>query len=366
MGAVKPEWLKVAESYIGVKEIGGAEHEPRIVQFLKSVNGNKLTADETNWCSAFVNFVMQKAGFLPAESLAARDWLKWQWGRKISGPALGAIVVLKREGGEGWEGHVGFVAGWDKTRVQVLGGNQGDKVCELWFSQAEVLGYMWPQMLAGIKALGVRMMEERRNIEMMGYLDMSEKALKNEASGAGASPTRTKKILAFFKDQRLWSWVKAIGWLAGGVMSLIPQTKWIGRGVIAVTGLLKDKAGSIFIKQKDGGVVMQKGIQDTKELLQFALATAMKIDESLEDGFQWTDSFALIGAVTKLPAAISGIENIPAELEDLTEEETAELQAVVEELELKSEATELITEQALATGLELWKLIKLIREARKK
>ena len=71
---------------------------------------------------------------------SAKAWL--EWGTKLTGPALGCVVVFEREGG----GHVGFVYGRDtKGRLLVLSGNVGDAVCIAPFPLNRVLGYRWPE-----------------------------------------------------------------------------------------------------------------------------------------------------------------------------------------------------------------------------
>jgi len=106
------------------------------------------------------------------------------------------------------------------------------------------------------------------------------------------------------------------------------------------------------------------GIIETKEALMFGVGLAMAIDEATQDGFQWTDVFSLIPPLTKLPSAIDGADQIPAELDDMDEEERAELVQAIEELDFASEHSEAIAEQGLRAGVEIAALIILIRNAR--
>ena len=107
------------------------------------------------------------------------------------------------------------------------------------------------------------------------------------------------------------------------------------------------------------------GIAETKEAMIFGVTMAMAVDEATQDGFQWTDVFKMVPALTKLPAAVEGIQNVPAELSDLSEAERDELILEIENLEFASEYSEQIAEQSLRVALELGKLIVLIREAKK-
>jgi len=117
-------------------------------------------------------------------------------------------------------------------------------------------------------------------------------------------------------------------------------------------------------QRKKIGVIDMVGIKETKEAMLFGISLAMAVDESTQDGFQWTDILSLIKPMTKLPAALDGIQEIPSELDDLDENERAELIKAIEELEFASEKSEAIAEQALIAGVEIGKLVIEIRKAR--
>ena len=117
-------------------------------------------------------------------------------------------------------------------------------------------------------------------------------------------------------------------------------------------------------QRKKTGVLNMAGIKETKDALLFGISMAMAIDETTQDGFQWTDVLSLIKPMVKLPAAIAGIQNVPAELADLDEAERTELVEAIKELEFASEFSEEIAEQALRVGVEIGNLILKIREAK--
>jgi len=117
-------------------------------------------------------------------------------------------------------------------------------------------------------------------------------------------------------------------------------------------------------QRKKIGVIDMVGIKETKEAMLFGISLAMAIDESTQDGFQWTDILSLIKPMTKLPTALDGIQEVPSELDDLDENERAELIKAIEELEFASEKSEAIAEQALIAGVEIGKLIMEIRKAK--
>ena len=114
-------WMDIARAELGQREVKGAKHNPRIIEYHKTTT-LKGTTDEIPWCSSFVNWVMKQAGYPGTNSAAARSWL--QYGQRLAAPVPGCIVVLSRDGG----GHVGFYMGQDSYGLKILGGNQGDAV----------------------------------------------------------------------------------------------------------------------------------------------------------------------------------------------------------------------------------------------
>lgn len=133
-------WLTVALAEMGTHEFPGVGDNPRVVEYLHSTNLGPpaWNEDETPWCSAFVNWCIEKAGYEGTDSAWARSWLNW--GKEIEEPVVGCIAVFKREGG----GHVGFYMGKTATSIRVLGGNQNDEVNESSYAKARLLGYRLP------------------------------------------------------------------------------------------------------------------------------------------------------------------------------------------------------------------------------
>jgi uncharacterized protein (TIGR02594 family) len=117
---VTPEVLPEAEQFVGM-------HERANRKELKEFMGIDPAAIE--WCAAFVNSVLDRAGISSTESLLARSYLKW--GLSTEMPQPGDIMVFRR-GTEGWQGHVGFyvetVTVDDVEYFVVLGGNQDQSV----------------------------------------------------------------------------------------------------------------------------------------------------------------------------------------------------------------------------------------------
>jgi uncharacterized protein (TIGR02594 family) len=141
-------WFKIALSEIGVKEYSGAADNPRVVEYLSSTNlgAKERRNDETYWCSAFVNWCIEKAGYAGTDSAWARSWQNW--GRSIDEPVRGCIVVLKRPCDKSDTkkacGHVAFFISRTEKKVRLLGGNQSSAVQEQNYPVSDVLSYRLP------------------------------------------------------------------------------------------------------------------------------------------------------------------------------------------------------------------------------
>lgn len=132
-----PTWIGIAQAEVGVKEVSGSKHNPRVIEY-HSTTG-KFSDDETPWCASFVNWVMQKAGYQGTNSAMALSWQSW--GKKLTKPAYGSIAVFSWGGGKG---HVGFVVGKSGNNIQVLGGNQSNQVNVSSFGTSQVVAYVVP------------------------------------------------------------------------------------------------------------------------------------------------------------------------------------------------------------------------------
>lgn len=138
-----PVWLRVALSYLGLKEIKGPHHEQQILSWWEKIK-MPFRDDETPWCAAYVGGVLEECGIRSTRSGMARSYTKF--GMELDNPARGAIVTFWRGKRNGPSGHVGFVMGKDaNNNIMVLGGNQGDEVSIKPFAINRVLSYHWPR-----------------------------------------------------------------------------------------------------------------------------------------------------------------------------------------------------------------------------
>lgn len=135
-------WMPIAISEIGVKEVAGDGDNPRIIEYLATVpldtTASERRNDETAWCSAFVNWCIEKSGKSGTRKSAASSWLTW--GQSVATPRRGCIAVFKRNGGN----HVGFYISETANEIVLLGGNQSDAVNISKRSKAGFLGYRIP------------------------------------------------------------------------------------------------------------------------------------------------------------------------------------------------------------------------------
>jgi uncharacterized protein (TIGR02594 family) len=144
-GAGAFPWIPIALAELGQAEVPGPGSNPRIVEYLRSTSLNRTEAsrDETAWCSAFVNWCVERAGFAGTDSAWALNWQ--HWGRPSDPPRIGCITVITRDPDCG---HVGFYLGEKLVegarRVTLLGGNQGNRVCAADFPRERVVAFREP------------------------------------------------------------------------------------------------------------------------------------------------------------------------------------------------------------------------------
>jgi len=145
-------WLDEAKKDIGLKEIVGSKHNPRVLEMFAKSGHPWVTDDETAWCSAAANAWMQQAGYKGTGSLAARSWLNW--GKSLNKEIKpGAIAVFKR-GNSTWQGHVAFCTGEEtRTHIKVIGGNQRNAVSIANYPKSKLLDTRWPSTFGNSRTI---------------------------------------------------------------------------------------------------------------------------------------------------------------------------------------------------------------------
>lgn len=98
------------------------------------------TGRRSLWCARFMNMVLQRSGHQGTGSDMARSFA--HYGRRVSGPQIGAIAVMSR-GRRG--GHVGVVSGIDaQGNPIIISGNHGHRVAEAKYSRRRIYAYVMP------------------------------------------------------------------------------------------------------------------------------------------------------------------------------------------------------------------------------
>lgn len=140
-------WMKVARMEISQEEIAGNKHNPRIITY-HATTTLKATADETPWCSSFVNWALLQAGIKGTNSAAAISWMGWG---KTANAINGAITVIYNSKAANSSlsssgNHVGFLVQENATHYVLLGGNQSNKVQVSFFPKSSwtLRGHRWP------------------------------------------------------------------------------------------------------------------------------------------------------------------------------------------------------------------------------
>jgi uncharacterized protein (TIGR02594 family) len=138
-----PQWLQLAMKEIGQEEVPGPEHNPRILEYMRSASTEAVSdGDERPWPSYFVNWALAQSGIKGTNSGVARSWLTW--GTALEVPQPGAVVVFARPGQPGM-GNVGFYLGDAGDQVLCVAGNVGGAVRLTAYPKSLVLGYRWPK-----------------------------------------------------------------------------------------------------------------------------------------------------------------------------------------------------------------------------
>jgi uncharacterized protein (TIGR02594 family) len=122
----------------GMSTSGGFGLSNVVAEARRYIGGNPTSLGRL-WCARFMNMVLQRSGYRGTGSDAARSFASY--GRRVSGPQIGAIAVMARRGG----GHVGIVSGIDASgNPIVVSGNSRNRVREAPISRGRIYAYVMP------------------------------------------------------------------------------------------------------------------------------------------------------------------------------------------------------------------------------
>ena len=138
--------LRVAETYLGLQEAPGASNNPVVLDMLQNVRP-KVQSDDVPWCSAFVHACCAPLGLSVTNSLRARSWLRIGTPIDLARAEPGFDLVIFRRNGSTLDpevidadGHVAWFVAVVGDQVEVLGGNQGDRVSRARYPSEDVVG----------------------------------------------------------------------------------------------------------------------------------------------------------------------------------------------------------------------------------
>jgi len=100
--------------------------------------GGNPTGRSSLWCGAFMDLVLKQTGHKGGGNLASAYA---RYGTRVSGPQVGAIAVMGRNGG----GHVGVVSGIDANgNPIIISGNHNRRVAESVYPRGRIYAYVLP------------------------------------------------------------------------------------------------------------------------------------------------------------------------------------------------------------------------------
>lgn len=140
----EPRWLTLARADIGVREIKGPKHNPKVLDYFKEVGRPDIKTDEVAWCAAGLGAWLKRAGLPippPSKALAAISYETY--GDKLDQPILGCIGV-KRRSGDTWMRHTGLVVAANPTTIWMVSANSKNQVNIAPFSRWQFTAFRWP------------------------------------------------------------------------------------------------------------------------------------------------------------------------------------------------------------------------------
>lgn len=139
-----PIWFDWATREIGQHEL--PENRGPVVR--KYIATGKCGEEGDPWCAIFVNAALEANGIMGTRSPSSQSFRTNLHFIKLSGPALGAIVVFWRISPNSGLGHVGFYCSETAGYIETLGGNEQDAVRKELLAKSGshfgLRGYYWP------------------------------------------------------------------------------------------------------------------------------------------------------------------------------------------------------------------------------
>jgi uncharacterized protein (TIGR02594 family) len=138
-----PVWLEIAFLELGVREdTRPGKSNPRIEEFHAATAGGRAN-QSVPWCSSWMCWVMERAGFSSTKSKAAASWSTWG---DSCGLLLGSVVIFgKSDPDAAGTGHVAILLGTLRDECFVIGANQRNAVSIATKKLSTVVATRWPR-----------------------------------------------------------------------------------------------------------------------------------------------------------------------------------------------------------------------------
>lgn len=138
-----PSWYLKAEQDIGFHEKGVNLGIEKYIDAAKSGTRSQLLGQP--WCATAVNAWLELCGIMGSRSAMARSYENNPNFVKLSGPALGAITTMWRNGKNSGQGHVFLYDGENERGLRGISGNDDDQVQRSFHDASRWVGYYWPK-----------------------------------------------------------------------------------------------------------------------------------------------------------------------------------------------------------------------------
>lgn len=145
--SAEPMWLVRARDQIGQREIKGPVHNGEILSWWRDSHLAWIRDDETAYCAAFVNAMLERSDVVSPRRANARSYMEFGVDVLDLAPLLplGCIVVYSRPPDPA-HGHVGFAVGTTaEGHIMTLGANQSDTVSIAPFKSDRLIAARWPR-----------------------------------------------------------------------------------------------------------------------------------------------------------------------------------------------------------------------------
>lgn len=217
-------------------EVAGPGANNNVLRYFAKINRPDITSDEVPWCAAFYFWCLNEAG-IDISSIAKKDRLlaasALKFGTRIAEPRFGCGLVMPRYNSDGKliGHHVAFVVSWTATTIDLLGGNQANKVCVATYKRTAKMVFMWPEpaktpaevAAAGSRTVAAanRQIADGAKVGVGNTLPVPPApppagAMLQSAEAAAGTASKVQSLISTAESLALFAWGKW-PWIVGAV-----------------------------------------------------------------------------------------------------------------------------------------------------